>query len=436
MSIYGIDLGTTNSLIGLHESDWLSEMVPSCVDIDNGKAGRDYYENMSATRSFKVDMSMGTEGIRPRVASKVVLQSLAKMSPFGEVKDVVISVPAYFSDNQRTATLTAAADAGLNVRGLVNEPTAAAMFIAQQRKGLFVVFDLGGGTFDVSIIDSRFGSYDVQATSGRIVGGDNFDQTIMKFFIKSGEIPIHHMNATSRMELQHFATKQKIRMQKERAPFEVDLSPWSGKSVLLNPETYISLMKMTFSETINCTNSLINKFIPENEVYDILLVGGSTHCPYLRDWIEDVTGKKPAPLTYNPDIVVAQGAALYANILDNDNIDKQVSDVTRALSIALYDGTASVIVPANSKIPLVVEKMFSNPQPATSLVLDLYQGESMFVKDNELIGTLIWDYGEPKDIQEGQVIVKVSIDNKGVITFSANELLRQPKVVILSRNKC
>ena len=101
----------------------------------------------------------------------------------------MISVPTYFNDSQRSATIEAAEEAGLNVRGIVNEPTAAAMYIAQQRKGLFVVYDLGGGTFDVSIIDSRFGAYDVQATSGCTVGGDNFDKTLVKYFVKNAKVP-------------------------------------------------------------------------------------------------------------------------------------------------------------------------------------------------------------------------------------------------------
>ena len=150
------------------------------------------YNNIKATRTYKVNMSKGVEGILPRTASSFVLKELKKRasSETGiDVNDVVISVPAYFSDSQRTATITAAELAGLNVKGLVNEPTAAAMYIAKNKKGLFVVYDLGGGTFDCSIIDSRFGTYDVQATSGRDEGGDNFDKYIVQNFIKEGNIP-------------------------------------------------------------------------------------------------------------------------------------------------------------------------------------------------------------------------------------------------------
>ena len=282
MAIYGIDLGTTNSLIGLHSTGFLSDIVPSCVNLETGEAGARFFDDMKAQRSFKVDMSMGVEGILPRASSKFVLMELAKQVTDDTVKDVVISVPAYFNDSQRTATIAAADDAGLNVKGLVNEPTAAAMYIARNKKSLFVVYDLGGGTFDVSIIDSRFGSYDVQATTGRIVGGDNFDKNIMRNFIKEGKIPIQNLNTEDRMALQHFAAKKKIELQKTQGDIVVDLSKWGGKSYLFTVDTYKAIMKITFADTINDIRTLIKTYIPNSEKFEILLVGGSTHCPYLR----------------------------------------------------------------------------------------------------------------------------------------------------------
>lgn len=433
MAVYGIDLGTTNSLIGLHSKNWLSEIVPSCVKLETGEAGAQFYDDMSARRSFKIDMSMGVEGMMPRAASKCVLQALAKCVKDDVVKDVVISVPAYFNDSQRTATKEAAKEAGLNVLGLVNEPTAAAMYIAQNRKGLFVVYDLGGGTFDCSIIDSRFGAYDVQATSGCTIGGDNFDKMLVKYFVKNAQVPLHKLNTAQRMGMQHRCKKIKEQMQHLQATFEVDFTDLGGIKLDFTPETYDQLMRMTFAETINCMKRLIDKWIPQSEVFDIMLVGGSTHCPFLGRWIEEVTGKKPAPLTYDPDRVVAQGAALYASIVEEGNIDITVSDVTKALSIGLADGTVSTIIPANSKVPTTAEKLFVNPVASSSLTLDLYQGESMFVKDNENIGELIWEYDQPKQANEGQVIVTVSVDSSGTITFSACELLHAPKTVVLRR---
>ena len=433
MAIYGIDLGTTNSLIGMHKTGYLSEIVPSCVNLDTGEAGKTMYNKMDATRSFKVDMSMGTEGIIPRVASQHVLKALVSKVNFDTVKDVVISVPAYFGDSQRAATVAAAKMAGLNVKALVNEPTAAAMYIAKQKKGLFVVYDLGGGTFDCSIIDSRFGAFDVQATEGCKVGGDDFDKNIMRYFIKHGRIPIHTLGKNDSFAIQHFATFIKLKMQKERKSLNIDLSKWGGQTILFTPDIYSELMRLTFSETINCMRRLIEAWIPSTEKYDILLVGGSTHCPFLTEWIESATGKKPAPLDYDPDRVVAQGAALYAELFEKGEIVTTVSDVTKQLSIGLYDGTVDMLVPANSKIPLSVEKLFANITESDKLELDLYQGQSVFRKDNECIGTLVYQYGSIKAPREGQVLVTIEIDENGLITFSANELLGKKQTIVLNR---
>lgn len=435
MNIYGIDLGTTNSLIGLHKTNYLSEIVPSCVEMSSGRAGKEFFDDMNAQRSFKIDMSMGIEGNVPRVASACVLRELTRKVTDDKVENVVISVPAYFGDNQRTATIKAAESIGLKVHALVNEPTAAAMYIANQQQGLYVVYDLGGGTFDCSIIDSRFGAFDVQATDGCKIGGDNFDSNLMKYFIKEGKIPIHRLSKQDRMALQHYASKIKIEMQKTQGNVMVNLTPWEGSVLLFSVDAYVSIMKMTFGDTMQCMKKLLRAWIPSTEVYSILLVGGSTHCPYLRKWIEEETGQAPAPLTYDPDRVVALGAALYADLLEKGEVHLTVSDVTKQLGIGLYDGTIDVLVPANSKIPLSTQKMLTNKIAAESLTLELYQGTSLFTRDSECIGQLVYKYGRVCEAMEGQVIVTISIDGSGIIKLSAKELLGQEQSIELIRGK-
>lgn len=435
MNIYGIDLGTTNSLIGLHKDNFLSDIVPSCVNEKTGAAGAAFFEDMTAQRSFKIDMSMGVEGDMPRRASSCVLRELVNQVTKEKVKDVVISVPAYFSDNQRAATITAAEEAGLTVHALVNEPTAAAMYIADRKQGLYVIYDLGGGTFDCSIIDSRFGAFDVQATDGCKIGGDNFDINIMRHFMKEGHIPIHKLDSLKRMSLQHFASKKKIELQKQQKNIIVDLTPWDGKSISFTVENYQAIMKATFSDTMTCLKKLLRAWVPSTEQFQILLVGGSTHCPYLRKWIEEETGKTPDKMTYDPDRVVAQGAALYAELVERGEVHMSVSDVTKQLGIGLYDGTIEVLVPANSKIPLSMQKLLTNKTPASKLTLNLYQGTSLFTKDNEMIGELLYEYSEVKDSMDGQVIVTISIDGSGIIKLSAKELLGQEQSIELIRGK-
>lgn len=437
MAVFGIDLGTTNSLIGLASQNYLSEIVPSCVDMETGDAGAEYFDDINAFRSFKIDMAMDAMAQKPRYASACVIKKLCKIAEKDtgiKPEEVVVSVPADFNEDQRTATMDSVMRAGLKLKQLVNEPTAAAVYIAGNKKALYVVFDLGGGTFDVSIIDSRFSMYQVLATNGRNLGGDNFDNNIASYLMKNGNTKFQSVVSAGGIQaVKHFAQKIKVKMQKEQKPFDVDLTQFGGGVLNFTPEDYIGLMKMTFSEAINLTKSLISQNIPDNEKYEILLVGGSTHCPFLRKWITDVVGCEPEPLTYDPDRVVAQGAAVFADIAEKGNLDTVVSDVTKQLSIGLADGTCQVLVPENSVIPLRKTHTFKNEVAASSLRLALYQGSSPFAKNNHKIGTLVWDYKTPQPAGMGLVQVELIVDRSGVITLSAWELLEEPKTITIER---
>lgn len=430
--IYGIDLGTTNSLIA-YKDEYISDLIPSIVDIDNSVAGESQRSNPNAVRSFKVNISMSLEGSISRVASSHVLKEL-KRQVKGEVQDVVISVPAYFKDNQRQATIEAAKIAGLNVVALINEPTAAAMYVSREYHQLSLVFDLGGGTFDVSVIDSRFDNYDVQATDGLILGGDNLDLSIFRYLCKCAGIKVHHMSQQSIIDLKNLCTELKIRMQKERKDITVDLSKFGVETFVFPEQAYIDLMKMTFGKTIEKTKDVIAEAIPFGEEFDIILVGGSTRCPYLRDWITTEIGQAPVELFYDPDKVVAQGAAFYAQMLEEGTADIMVSDVTTALSIGLSDGTVRVIIDKNSKLPISNNTMVYNDVASDEMKVDIYQGDSMLASGNEHIGTVVYNYGEVKEALEGSVIIEMSVDKSGVITFSCKEMLKEPVVVKLERD--
>lgn len=429
--IYGIDLGTTNSLLGLN-GELLTGLVPSVVDLTTGMAGASELENMEAVRSFKIDISLFKEGEMPVAASARVLRQLVAESG-RDVKDVVISVPAYFSDNQRRATRKAAELAGLNVVTLINEPTAAAIYASNGREALSVVFDLGGGTFDVSVIDSRLGDYDVQATDGCILGGDNFDEALRNYVIKQAGIKVHHFYPKDIKRLQRMCSLAKIELQKRQAAVDIDLTSFDAGHFQLTTETYVNIMKTVFAPAIVKAKSVIAESIPVNEPYTLLMVGGSTWCPYLRAWVERELRHEVSPLFYDPDRIVAQGAALYAKMVADGVAEVNVSDVTKALSISLHDGTSRVLIPRNSKIPVEETTMLINPLECEVLKVRLWQGDSYLAKDNEYIGELLYPYGRVVPPGEGEVIVGIRVDVDGTIHLTCKEVLKPAVEVVLQR---
>lgn len=428
MAIYGIDLGTTNSLLGLGDK-LLTGLVPSIVDLKTKEVGADEKQNPNAVRSFKVDISMGLEGTLSVKASSEVLKELKRQAGLNGLIKAVITVPADFDDSQRKATARAAELADIDVIALVNEPTAAALYITRGKKEVAVVFDLGGGTFDVSVIDSRFGNYDVQHSAGDPrCGGDDLDKLIVKFFSKQGKFQLFRLDKNAMLKLQLLATDTKIRMQRERKKFDVNLREFGGEVISFTPTIYVQLMKQAFMKCITLMHRVINSSIEVGTKYNVVLVGGSTRCSYLREWITKELGQEPVPLTYDPDKAVAYGAALYADMYDKGEIEQMVSDVTKALSIGLQDGTAKIVIPENSKVPIEEEVMLCNPVEASELVVSLYQGNSGIVANNSYIGTLKYDYGKLQPPKRGTVFVTVTVTLSGIVKLSCKELMK-PAVV-------
>ena len=433
MSYFGIDLGTSNSLIGNAATGYLSDLVPSIVNLKTKTVGYPAYNDFEAERVFKLSMSMDMGGAVPRLASAEVLKKLRSLTG-NAATDVIISVPAFFNTNQRSATIEAASMAGLNVIGLINEPTAAAAYIARGKKSLFVVMDLGGGTFDVSIVDSRFGPYIVQASDGIVpCGGSNLDYEVMRYLSKQAKVPIFMMSKEAKSNFQIKCQEFKIEMSKNY-PNDVsfDLSEFQGpKSFKFKAKDYRALVEMVFKRTVEKTKHLIENNIP-GETFEILLVGGSTKDPYYRDLVVDMLKHEVAPLTYDPDRVVAQGAAYCAMLKERGEFDITVHDVTKALSVGLANGLCRNLISPNSSIPCEVSEMFTNDEACEVLHLELYQGSSQLSKENEYIGELNYPYGREVAEHEGIVYVTISVDDKGVITFKCNESLQDPVVVKLN----
>lgn len=431
MAIYGIDLGTTNSVLG-RDGKLLTGLVPSVVNMQTGISGAASAYDLEAARSFKCDISLFKEGELSVAASASVLRRLVQES--GEtLTDVVISVPAYFTDNQRQATAKAAHIAGLTVRGLINEPTAAAIYVAQNRKSLSLVYDLGGGTFDVSVVDSRFGDYSVQSTDGCILGGDNFDHNLRRWALKAGNIKTHRLTPSDLMGLLWDCRDLKIRVQQNQSAQEMSLTKYGAGVVTLTTDMYEEIMRLTFSDTIMKARYVRDRSIMAGDMYDIILVGGSTRCPYLRAWIAQELGQSPIDLTYDPDMAVALGVSIYAELLASGQAAVQVSDVTKALSIELDDGSARVIIARDSKIPTSESVTLINNTQSSSLTLNLYQGDSPIASRNEPIGQLVYPYARVMDAREGVVEVTVVVEADGIISLSCKELLRPPVEVTLRR---
>lgn len=430
--IFGIDLGTTHSLIGTGD-ELLSNLVSSNVDMKTKKQVPRDYVSEDVVSSYKTDMSMGDSGKLSVEASAVILKELASQGTrrYGEeVKDVVISVPAYFSTSQREAVYKAAEIAGLNVKSLINEPTAASIYICRDMKDLVVVYDLGGGTFDVTIVDSRMGNYSVIATDGIILGGDDLDRAIVDDAIKECKIPIRFRTKFALDTMKSRMRLAKEEIQKTRSTVFVDLSEFGAKSEYkLTEEKYKTLVEAVFGRTIQMTSYLICRNIPADEDPKIIFVGGSSACPYLKELLkerllyEDGFNLDEIKSDVNPDLVVAKGVALYARMMYDGVAQDCVEDVTKRLCIEDSSGKSITIIDSNSIVPCRNTITVNNSEKSDRLCLKLYQGESLVAKKNDYIGTLEFDYGHEVAPDEGLVEVTVEVSSDGIISLTAEDVL-------------
>lgn len=423
---YGIDLGTTNSLIGNGEN-LFTGLVSSSVNIATGQQVDRNQFGEDIVSSYKVNMSTGKEGQLSIKASSIILKDLvnkANMKTGSWSKDVVISVPAKFSSTQRSAVAEAAKIAGLNLKGLINEPTAAALYVCREMKDLVIVYDLGGGTFDISVLDSRIGLYTVVASDGRILAGDDFDEALMDGAIKERNIKIR---LRSEKNMSHFKTlmrNAKETLQLQRCTQYVDMSMFGeSKPYELTVDTYVETMKNVFRETIDLTEYVLRGNVPECEKPKIVFVGGSTACPYLRDWVSKSLGLEVYGCDINPDLLVAKGVALYAEMLEQGKVEELVEDVTRRLCIEDKSGRAKTIIEKNSIIPIKSSIQVTNNKKSRYLELRLYQGDCLLASENEYIGTLVYDYGCEMEAGEGYIEVEVKVDRNGIVTLKGIDIL-------------
>lgn len=428
---YGIDLGTTNSLVGTHGNIY-SALVPSIVDMQNKVAGESQRNNYETLRGFKTSMNSDQGGLEAIVASSYVLKELKRVGNLPNNADVVISVPAYFNNSQRMATVRAAELADLHVVALINEPTAAAMAISKDTTGTSIVFDLGGGTFDISVISSTKDTYHVLATDGCILGGNDFDAALVTMLANKSNLSWRLMGDNKARDI---VCKAKIKMQNllnNKAPIPVSFGDY-GVDTALTFDAYIECMKSVFGKALTLTRNVIQESGINMDTCNFYFVGGSTRCPFLREWIEQELGIVSAPITYNPDRIVAEGACYYAKLIDEGKAINVLEDVSKQVGFAINGEVLDIIIPRNSRLPFtgVTTHIVSYDVPIKEFDISFFQGDSILKSECEMLGSMHFAFTEEKapGFSVFDVEVHESIDGK--ITIQCSEILQEPHTITL-----
>ncbi len=375
----------------------------------------------------------------PQEISAMILQKMKKTAEefIGQdITEAVVTVPAYFNDAQRQATKEAGEIAGLTVKRIINEPTAAALAYGldkQNQDSKIAVFDLGGGTFDVSILELGDGVFEVKSTNGDThLGGDDFDKVIMDWLadeFKSDEAIDLRKDPMAWQRLKEAAEKAKIELSSSQET-EINLPYITAVDGVpkhlvrkLSRSKFESLADSLVQRTLEpCQKALKDAGMQASEVDEIILVGGSTRIPKIQEVVEKFFGKKPNK-SVNPDEVVAIGAAIQGGVLTGDVKDVLLLDVTPlSLGIETMGGVMTKLIEANTTIPTKKSEVFSTAadnQP--SVEINVIQGERPMAKDNKSLGRFILDGIPPAPRGVPQVEVVFDIDANGILNVSAKD---------------
>ena len=445
----GIDFGTTNSVCSVITDEKISfikdekncELIPTLIYYKNGikKFGNDISEKeavdaiKSIKRNFlkdpdnKIFLNENEQKISTIEVAKdffIYLKSLC--DSFLKLKgyDCVLTVPAYYDEKARSEIMRSAFLAGFNIKRLINEPTSAAFAygIEKSKTGTFFVYDLGGGTFDISVLKLSEGVFKVLGTSGDpVLGGDDFDLLYASYLAKKNfDLDLNKVDVQERKRFIGYVKKIKENFESKNN-FEENIKFNSiSKKIKFKKEEFNESIYKLVDKTINISKNLCDELnITDEDVDGIILVGGSTRCEFVKEMLKDKFSTKIYDDT-NPDLVVSRGASLHGNDLINGSKNLLLDVTPLSLGIETMGGLMEKVISRNTPIPAIKEQTFTTSENGqTSLKIKILQGERETSENNISLGEFVLSGLDPKPAGIPRIIVRFSIDVDGILVITA-----------------